>query len=157
MAIEIVTEEEPDVTPEQGTEVEDSDMEVHGDVETIEEGDVTEIDEGDTNVTVIDGSGDAVEAVVTEQVIEDAVGLALLEERFSALEGRVFAVEMAQEEARRVDAVEAEAIVTEADALEEFEEEEEEDEAEEEEEREPNSAGVHPLFKGWRELFGKDN
>lgn len=157
MAIEIVKDEEPDVTPEQGTEVEDTDVEVHGDVETIEEGDVTEVDEGDTNVTVIDSDGDAVEAVVTEQVIEDAVGLALLEERFSALEGRVFAVEMAQEEMRRVDTLEAEAIVTEADALEEFEEEEEENEEAEEDEREPNSAGVHPLFKGWRDFFGKEN
>lgn len=153
MTVEIVSSEEPDDT-EEGTPVE-----VHGDVETIEEGDTTEVEEGDTIVTVTAPESDAVEAVVTEQVIEDAVTLALLSERFNGLDGRVFAVEMQLAEMERQQANDEAAVIETVEEIQEEIEDDEEDENEEEEEddeREPASAGPHAMFRPWRDFFGKD-
>jgi hypothetical protein len=161
MAVEIVNADASD-NNETPDETEDTTVEVHGDVETVEEGDVTEVEEGDTNVTVIDSDADAVEAVVTEQVIEDAVTLALLEQRVSAqelrlveLEGRVAAFESRQA-ADEVAVIETVAEIQDEIEDEEGDGDEDGDEDEDEEDREPASAGPHAMFRPWRDFFGKD-
>jgi hypothetical protein len=156
MAVEIVNnlsdENEPDEIPE-----EDS-TEIHGDVETVEGDQETVIEDGNTNLTVIDNDSDAVEAVVTEQVIEDAVTVAVLARDFEEMRERVVALEVTVSMLESRMASDEEAVVN---VFEEAEEESAVDENDDEnddesDDREPNSAGVHPLFRSWRDMFGKD-
>lgn len=152
MAVEIVSSEEPEETEEE------TPVEVHGDVETIEEGDTTEVEEGDTIVTMTAPESDAVEAVVTERVIEDAVTVALLAARVDELQGKVYGLEaQIAGLTSRQEADETAAVEIAEEIQEEIEDEEEDDEEEEEDdEREPSSAGPHAMFRPWRDFFGKD-
>jgi hypothetical protein len=145
-------------TPEESAEV-DAPAVVLGDAETevTEEGD-TNVDAGDT-VVVVDAApaAEPQSDAVLEQVIDDAVSLAILSQRMDTFDSRLFALEAAEV----VEA--AEEAAEDAEVLDALEEEPESDESEESDDDEgffesapePKSAKAHPLFRPFSEWRNK--